>query len=74
MIDDAVLVFSGKHFEADLAKGLLESNQIPYVMRSEHGAGFVLRAGDILEQYYIFVNTEDRQRAEEILTVLQESE
>lgn len=70
-MDDSVLVFRGSRFEANLAKGLLEGADIPFLMTSEHGAGFVLRAGDILEQYYIFVNPRDRDQAEELLAVLE---
>jgi hypothetical protein len=71
-MDDQVLIFSGSRFEADLAKGLLESNDISYFLTSEHGAGFVIRAGDILEQYFIYVNTGDQDRAEEILAILKQ--
>ena len=69
-MDDLVLVFNGSRFEADLAKGLLEDASIPHILTSEHGAGFVLRAGSILERYYIYVNPEDKKRAEDTLAVL----
>ena len=69
-MDDFVLVFNGSRFEADLAKGLLEDASIPYFLTSEHGAGFVLRAGSILERYYIYVIPEDKERAEDTLAVL----
>ncbi len=69
-MDDLVLVFNGSRFEADLAKGLLEDAAIPHFLTSEHGAGFVLRAGSILERYYLYVNPQDKDRAEEALAVL----
>lgn len=69
-MSDLVIVFNGSRFEADLAKGLLEGAGIPHVLTSEHGAGFVLRVGSILEQYYIYVNQEDQELAEEALAVL----
>ena len=70
-MDNSVLIFSGSRFQADLAKELLEGENIPFLLTSEHGAGFVLRAGDILEQYYIFVNPANQKRAEELLAVLE---
>lgn len=69
-MDDSVLVFSGPYIEAELAKGLLENSQIPFLLRSQHGAGFVLRAGNVLEEYYIYVRREDQQQAEDVLSVL----
>lgn len=69
-MNDPVLVFSGSRFEADLAKGLLEEAGIPHFLASEHGAGFVLQAGSILENYYIYVNPRDEAGAREALTVL----
>jgi hypothetical protein len=69
-MNDSVLVFSGSRFEADLAKGLLEEAGIACLLTSEHGAGFVLQAGSILERYYIYVNPRDKEEAEEALAVL----
>ncbi|HHU07185.1 MAG TPA: DUF2007 domain-containing protein [Clostridiaceae bacterium] len=71
-MENLVLVFSGGRIEADLAKGMLESNNIPYWLKSEHGAGFAIRAGDILEQYFIYVNPQDKLRAEDILAIMEQ--
>lgn len=69
-MDNLALVFCGGRIDADLAKGMLENNHIPFWLKSEHGVGFAIRAGDILEHYYIYVNPQDKERAEEILAIL----
>lgn len=68
--DDLVLVFQGPALEAKMARGILENKQIPSLLKSKHGAGFVLWAGDLLEEYYLYVRAEDEKLALDLLAVL----
>ncbi|HHV42156.1 MAG TPA: DUF2007 domain-containing protein [Clostridiaceae bacterium] len=69
-MEDTVLVFTGAYIDVELAKGLLENNNIPFLLKSQHGSGFVIRAGYVLEKYYLYVHRKDKDKAEEILAVL----
>ncbi len=53
-----------------MARGILENKQIPSLLKSKHGAGFVLWAGDLLEEYYLYVRAEDEKLALDLLAVL----
>ena len=56
-------ILRGDYVDISLAKNLLEKNGIACLMKSEHGAGFVIQTGGAFEQYDLFVSSEDRERA-----------
>ena len=60
---DLVQVYSGTKMEAELVHGLLEAEGINTLLQSQHGLGFVIRAGGMIESYYIFVDEKDAERA-----------
>ncbi|MDO5755468.1 MAG: DUF2007 domain-containing protein [Tissierellia bacterium] len=62
-----VLIFQGRQAPAMMAKEALEEAKIPYWLRSDHGEGFILRAGALLEDYYIYVRKEDEEKARKIV-------
>ncbi|MDO5650223.1 MAG: DUF2007 domain-containing protein [Gallicola sp.] len=61
-----VLVKKSNKIDIELAKGLLENNHIPCLVKTEHGEGFVLRAGGMLEEYFLYVKPEDAKTAKAI--------
>lgn len=67
-----VMVFKGSRVPVEMAKNMLENNKIPSLMRSKHGAGFVMKTGSVLEEYYLFVNPEDQEKAQELCEYFRE--
>jgi hypothetical protein len=71
-MDEMVLVFKGYRVPVEMAKGILENNKIPCLMKSKHGAGFIMKTGGILEEYFLYVNPEDEEKAKELCMYLNE--
>lgn len=69
---DMVMAFKGSKVSAEMAKNMLENNKIPCLMRSKHGVGFVMKTGSALEEYYLFVNPEDQEKAQELCEYFRE--
>ena len=63
MEDNLILILQGSQMQVDMARVLLEENDIRSLVRSEHGMGFVLRAGGMFEEYYLYVAPEDAEEA-----------
>ncbi|MDI9490972.1 MAG: hypothetical protein GX145_05630 [Clostridiaceae bacterium] len=62
-----VLVAEGKYFDISLKENLLKNNEIPCLIQSEYGSGFVMQAGNLLENYKLYVAKENLNRALELL-------
>lgn len=62
-----VLVTEGKSFDISLKENLLKNNGIPCLIQSEYGSGFVMQAGNLLENYKLYVAEENLNRARELL-------
>ena len=71
---EPVSVYVGDQFEAALVEGALKEHGINCLKQSEHGAGFVLRAGAMFESFHIYVAKEDEARAREIIERFEISE
>jgi len=69
---DMVMVFKGSRVSVEMAKNMLKNNKVPCLMRSKHGVGFVMKTGSALEEYYLFVNPEDQEKAQELCGYFQE--
>lgn len=68
-MDPLVLVYSGTQMEAEQVRQLLEAEGIQVLLQSRHGLGFVIRAGSMIESYYIQVQKSDESRARELIAV-----
>lgn len=66
-MNDLITVYSGTQIEAELVRHLLEAEGINTLLQSQHGLGFVIRAGNMLESYYISVSEKDVERAQELV-------
>lgn len=64
---DLVVLKVGNREEILLLRGILESNQIDAIVETRQGAGFVMRAGNLLEEYSLLVRDADEARARELL-------
>lgn len=71
-MDDKVIVYKGSQIHAEMAREILEQNGIPCLLTSEHGAGFVMRAGGILEEYYLYVRPDHAERALDLVAIVDE--
>ncbi len=63
---ELVLVKRGHEAEIHLLKGILDENHIDSIMETKQGAGFVMSAGNLLEEYSLLVRKEDAQAAKEL--------
>ncbi len=57
------LIMRGSFIDVSMVKELLEEKGIPCLMRSDHGAGFVIQTGGLLEDYYLYVAQGDEHKA-----------
>lgn len=64
---EEVMVFTGSRVETELMRGLFEENNIPYVLKTDHGWGFIIRAGGMFENFHLFVRPEDEAKAKELV-------
>lgn len=53
--NDPVLLVSVPYMKTLLIQPLLDESGIPYTMESDHGVGFAMRAGTLLETYRFYV-------------------
>ncbi|MDD7402274.1 MAG: hypothetical protein SPK23_03655 [Eubacteriales bacterium] len=60
-------IFVGKDLEADLLKPLLMDNGIQAQILSTQGRGFTLNAGNVLEDYTVFVPEEQAGEARQLV-------
>lgn len=70
-MDEKVLVDRGSQIHAEMAREILEQNEIPSLLTSEHGAGFVMRAGGLLEDYFLYVRPDQAEKAIELVAVVE---
>ena len=63
---DLVVIKQGDQVEISLLKGILDQNKIDSMIETKQGSGFVMRAGNVLEEYYLFVRKEDEEAAKEL--------
>ncbi|NLK57678.1 MAG: hypothetical protein GX291_00215 [Tissierellia bacterium] len=70
-MDEKVLVYRGSQIHAEMAREILEQNEIPSLLTSEHGAGFVMRAGGLLEDYFLYVRPDQAEKAIELVAVVE---
>lgn len=69
---DMVMVLKGSRLPIEMAKEVLGNNNIPCMMQSQHGAGFVMKTGGLFEEYYLYVNPEDLEKAQELCQYFKE--
>lgn len=63
---DLVIIKQGDQVEISLLKGILDQNKIDSMIETKQGSGFVMRAGNVLEEYYLLVRKEDEEAAKEL--------
>lgn len=63
---DLVVIKQGDQVEISLLKGILDQNKIDSMIETKQGSGFVMRAGNVLEEYYLLVRKEDEEAAKEL--------
>lgn len=63
---DLVVIKQGDQVEINLLKGILDQNKIDSMIETKQGSGFVMRAGNVLEEYYLLVRKEDEEAAKEL--------
>ncbi len=63
---DLVVIKHGDQVEINLLKGILDQNKIDSMIETKQGSGFVMRAGNVLEEYYLLVRKEDEEAAKEL--------
>ncbi|MGI6440813.1 MAG: hypothetical protein ACOX00_02585 [Peptoniphilaceae bacterium] len=71
-MDDKVLVYKGSQMHAEMARGILEDNGIPSLLTSQHGAGFVIRAGGLLEDYFLYVRPDHAALARDLVSLVED--
>ncbi|MGB4609013.1 MAG: hypothetical protein WBH77_00135 [Saccharofermentanales bacterium] len=69
---DLILIKKGNYTDISLLKGILEHNQIKTLVKSEKGEGFVMRAGNLLEEYSLYVHPDDEISAREFAEIYSE--
>jgi len=66
---ELVHIQSGGKLDISLLKGILEENGIKTIVKSNHGQGFVIRAGNLFEEYHLFVQAENEVSAKELASL-----
>ncbi|NLM19151.1 MAG: hypothetical protein GX217_03900 [Clostridiaceae bacterium] len=69
---DLILIKKGNYTDISLLKGILENNQIKTLVKAEKGEGFVMRAGNLLEEYSLYVHPDDETTARELAEIYAE--
>ena len=65
---DLVEVFSGRRFEVEVVKGLLESNNLPCVLTDKSMAPITATYGNIAGDTLLLVAPENEERARNIIS------
>ncbi len=61
-------ILVGSRTDVYMAAELLQNNGILAMIKARQGAGFVLRAGDMMETYTLLVRAEDAEHAHELVS------
>ena len=62
-----VLIMSGEFFQVSMAKEILEDNNIPCAMQSEHGDWLSIQLGSKTETFNLIVAEENSEKAINLL-------
>lgn len=65
-MQNMVMVFSGYRIPVEMAKAILDDNNIYNFMASQNGTAFVVQTGGALEEYFLYVRPEDAEVARDL--------